>query len=61
MTIPPRTQNNKLLRLGGKGMPKPKGGFGDEYVRLIGMLPMDLGERELELFQELAEARKQRR
>jgi len=61
MTIPPRTQNNKLLRLSGKGMPKPKGGFGDEYVRLIGMLPTDLGKRELELFQELAEAGKLRR
>jgi len=57
MTIPPRTQNNKLLRLVGKGMPKPKGGFGDEYVRLMGMLPTDLNEKELELFKALAQAR----
>jgi len=57
MTIPPRTQNNKLLRLAGKGMPKPKGGFGDAYVRLVGMLPTDLSEQELELFKTLAQAR----
>jgi DnaJ-class molecular chaperone len=58
MKIPPQTQYNKLLRLAGKGMPKPKGGFGDEYVRLVGMLPTKLSERELELFRELAELRK---
>ena len=54
MTIPPGTQNNKLLRLAGKGMPKSKGGNGDQYVRLIGMLPEHLSAKELELFRELA-------
>ncbi len=35
MTIPEGTQNNRLLRLSGKGMPHVKGGgSGDEYVRL---------------------------
>ncbi len=59
VTIPPGTQNNKLLRLGGKGMPKVKGsGFGDEYVRLIGRLPTSLTARERELFEELASLRK---
>ncbi len=59
VTIPPGTQNNKLLRLGGKGMPKVKGsGFGDEYVRLIGRLPTALSARERELFEELASLRK---
>jgi DnaJ-class molecular chaperone len=58
VTIPPRTQNNKLLRLAGKGMPKPKGGGnGNLYVRLAGMLPTDLSERELELFRELSQQR----
>jgi DnaJ-class molecular chaperone len=58
VTIPPGTQNNKLLRLAGKGMPKAKrGGYGDEYVRLIGILPTKLSERELELFRELASMR----
>ena len=58
VTVPPETQNNKMLRLSGKGMPKPKSsGFGDEYVRLIGMLPTDLSEREREAFRELAALR----
>lgn len=58
MTIPPETQSNKRLRLAGKGMPKPKGaGTGDEYVRLIGVLPTNLSEREKKLFRELAKLR----
>ncbi len=57
MMIPPQTQNNKLLRLTGKGMPKRKGGFGDEYVRLIGSLPERLSEKERELFEELSKLR----
>ena len=58
MTIPAGTQNNKLLRLAGKGMPKSKGGSGDQYVRLAGMLPEHLSDKELELFRELAQLRK---
>ncbi len=62
MKVPAETQNNKLLRLAGKGMPKPRGdGQGDEYVRLIGMLPTELTDKERKLFKDLAklnEARK---
>jgi DnaJ-class molecular chaperone len=55
MTIPAGTQNNKMLRLTGKGMPKLKdGGHGDEYVRLIGQLPTNLTDKEHKLFRELA-------
>jgi DnaJ-class molecular chaperone len=55
MTIPAGTQNNKMLRLSGKGMPKLKGaGYGDEYVRLIGQLPTELNDKEQKLFRELA-------
>ncbi len=55
MTIPAGTQNNKMLRLSGKGMPKLKnGGFGDEYVRLVGQLPTELSDKENKLFRELA-------
>ncbi len=58
MTIPAGTQNNKMLRLSGKGMPKLKdGGFGDEYVRLIGQLPTNLTDKEQKLFKELATIR----
>jgi DnaJ-class molecular chaperone len=58
MTIPAGTQNNKMLRLSGKGMPKLKdGGFGDEYVRLIGQLPVNLTDKEQKLFHELSALR----
>ena len=55
MKIPAGTQNNKMLRLSGKGMPKLKNaGFGDEYVRLVGQLPTELSDKENKLFRELA-------
>ncbi len=58
MTIPEGTQNNRLLRLSGKGMPKVKGGgAGDQYVRLIGQLPQTLSDKERKLFKELAALR----
>ncbi|GAC1426739.1 MAG: molecular chaperone DnaJ [Candidatus Velthaea sp.] len=62
MTIPPGTQNNKMLRLSGKGMPKLKdAGNGDEYVRLVGQLPTDLTDKEKKLFKELAAMRNGKR
>ncbi|MBV8644243.1 MAG: DnaJ domain-containing protein [Candidatus Eremiobacteraeota bacterium] len=62
MTIPAGTQNNKMLRLSGKGMPKLKdGGYGDEYVRLIGQLPTNLTDKEQKLFRELAGLRNGKR
>jgi curved DNA-binding protein len=58
MTIPAGTQSNRLLRLGGKGMPKVRdGGNGDQYVRLIGQLPANLSDKEKKLFKELAALR----
>ena len=57
MKIKAGTQNNQVLRLSGKGMPKPGGGTGNEYVKLIGLLPERLTDREIELFRELAELR----
>lgn len=58
MMIPEGTQNNRLLRLSGKGMPRVKGGgSGDQYVRLIGQLPQNLNDKEKKLFKELASLR----
>jgi DnaJ-class molecular chaperone len=58
MTIPEGTQNNRLLRLSGKGMPKVRGaGAGDQYVRLIGQLPQNLSDKEKKLFKELSSLR----
>lgn len=59
MTIPPRTQNEQIMRVGGKGMPHVNAdGMGDLYVRVIARLPQKLDDREEELFQELAELQK---
>ena len=58
MKIPAGTQNNRLLRLSGRGLPHVKGsGSGDEYVRLIGQLPQNLSNEEKKLFKELASLR----
>jgi DnaJ-class molecular chaperone len=58
MTIPEGTQNNRLLRLSGKGMPHVKGGgAGDQYVRLIGQLPQSLTDKERKLIKDLAAMR----
>jgi DnaJ-class molecular chaperone len=58
MTVPAGTQNNRLMRLPGRGMPHVKTkGSGDEYVRLIGQLPQNLSDKEKKLFKELAALR----
>lgn len=58
MTIKPGTQNNQTVRLAGKGMPRPKGGGnGDQYVRLLGLLPTKLSDEEQRLFKQLASLR----
>ncbi|HZZ64101.1 MAG TPA: J domain-containing protein [Candidatus Baltobacteraceae bacterium] len=62
MTIPPRTQNEQLMRVGGKGMPHVNGrGSGDLYVRLVARLPQRLDEHEERLFRELAQSQSQKR
>ncbi len=58
MTIPPGTQNNQTMRLGGKGLPKASGGAGNQYVRLIAQLPLPLAPKERELYEQLAGLRK---
>jgi DnaJ-class molecular chaperone len=58
MKIPAGTQNNRLMRLPGRGMPQVRGaGSGDQYVRLIGQLPQNLSDKEKKLFKELAALR----
>ena len=57
LKVPPLTQNGKLFRLAGLGMPKLKGkGRGDLYARLRVKLPEELGEREKKLFEDLRAA-----
>ena len=54
--IPEGTQNGKVLRLKGKGMPayNKSGIFGDLYVTVKVNLPTALSEKEKSLFSELA-------
>lgn len=58
--VPAASQNGRVLRVPGKGMPKPRGGNGDLYVKLVAQVPTHLTEQERELFKELAELAKVR-
>ncbi len=60
LNIPPETQNGKVIRLRGKGMPKIKHpeSKGHLYVEAKVVLPQRLSDREREIFQELAKLRK---
>ncbi|MBE0648871.1 MAG: J domain-containing protein [Bacteroidales bacterium] len=59
ITIPKGSQNGKILRLKGMGMPLfgKKQEFGDLYAKIIIDLPQNLTEEELSLFQQLANLR----
>ena len=56
MKIPGETQNGKVLRMKGLGMPvyKKKNEFGDLYLKIIVDIPQNLSAREIELFKQLA-------
>ena len=70
LKIPPLTQNGRLFRLSGLGMPrqeKEKGkakakakGRGDLLARVRVVLPEQLSDRERELFEKLREERKKK-
>jgi len=56
LKVPAGTQSGQMLRLRGKGMPRPNGsGRGDEYVRVQVTVPKHPDQRTQELFQEIAE------
>jgi DnaJ-class molecular chaperone len=61
MKVPAGSQNGRVLRIPGKGMPKLRGdGHGDLYVKLIAQVPAKLTEKERELWTQLAEMAKAR-
>jgi curved DNA-binding protein len=62
LKIKPETQNGTTMRLKGKGYPvyKKEGVFGDLYVNLDIRLPVNLTEKEKELFRELEELAKKK-
>ena len=54
LRIPPETDNGKVFRISGKGMPKMRGtGTGDLLVKVSVTLPKNLQESERELLQQL--------
>ncbi|MHB1413824.1 MAG: DnaJ C-terminal domain-containing protein [Chloroflexota bacterium] len=58
LRIPAETQNGRLFRLGGRGMPRLQGGgHGDLYARVKAILPTGLSDKERDLFKELERLR----
>jgi molecular chaperone DnaJ len=56
LKIPPETQNGRIFRLAGQGMPHlGKSGRGDLLAKVSVVLPTKLSEREKELFRQLGE------
>ncbi|MFB7328395.1 DnaJ C-terminal domain-containing protein [Streptomyces sp. NPDC056190] len=54
VTVPAGSSSGRRLRLRGEGMPNLRGANGDLYAELRVMVPPALGDRERELFEELA-------
>lgn len=58
LTIPPETQNGRVFRLAGKGMPRLRGdGNGNLFARVKVVLPLRLTSEERGLFEKLAQSR----
>lgn len=59
--IPKGIENNKVLRLRGLGMPKfgKEKEYGDLYAKVNIVLPKNLSENELKLFQQLSDVKNQ--
>jgi len=60
--IPKETENGKVLRLKGMGMPLfgKTGEYGDMYAKISVAIPKSLSTKEIELFKELAVIRKKK-
>ena len=59
MVIPPGTQNDKVLRLRGKGLPRQKAeGRGDHFVKIKINIPTVITEEEKKLYNELSKLQK---
>jgi len=52
--VPPATQPGTVLRLRGRGMPRSRGGKGDELVQILIRIPAKLTSRQKELLKEFA-------
>jgi DnaJ-class molecular chaperone len=56
LKVPSGSQPGKLLKIKGRGAPKPKGGKGDVLARLKVTVPEKVSKRERELLEELRKA-----
>lgn len=56
LKIPAGTPAGRKMRLGGRGLPKPKEGAGDLYVIVQIAAPTELSDTEKALYQQLSEA-----
>ena len=54
LKIPPGSQPQQRMRLKGKGLPKRKGGHGDQFVVLNIVIPKDSSPEEHDLYEQLA-------
>ena len=62
MVVPPGTQNDKILRLRGKGLPHQKReGRGDHFVKVKINVPTIVTDEEKKLYQELAKLQKKKK
>jgi DnaJ-class molecular chaperone len=57
LRIPPETQNGRVVRLAGQGMPRAGGGHGDMFVTVKVVLPQKLSEEEREAVRTIAARR----
>lgn len=54
LKLPPMTQNGRIFRLSGQGMPRMGGaGYGDLYAKVKAVLPKDLSPEEREMYERL--------
>jgi DnaJ-class molecular chaperone len=57
LKVPAETQNGRVIRLAGQGMPRSGGGHGDMYVTVKVVLPQKLSSEERDAVQKLAAQR----
>jgi DnaJ-class molecular chaperone len=57
LRIPPETQNGRVIRLAGQGLPRTGGGSGDMFVAVKVVLPQKLSDTEREAVQKIAARR----
>jgi curved DNA-binding protein len=57
MNLPAGVKSGQSLRLRGKGWPSPKGGRGDQLVRVVITPPKSLSEAERQLYEKIREQR----